>query len=101
MAKLSQQKIDRALSVAGTIAASIADNGTVPSDKALRQCCLTGLKIVTMMDQISAAIDEEPSILEVTLDNWEAYLKLTDVMNAIAKRDKAVAAPESAEAPKT
>ncbi len=89
------------MSVAGTIAASIADNGTVPSDKALRQCCLTGLKIVTMMDQISAAIDEEPSILEVTLDNWEAYLKLTDVMNAIAKRDKAVAAPESAEAPKT
>jgi hypothetical protein len=99
MAKLAPAKFERALNVAAVVASSIADRGTVPSDKMLRQCCLTGLRIVTMMDTLAAAVDEEPAILELSLDNWDAYRKFEEVAATISKRQaEAAAAAAAAEA---
>ena len=103
MAKIvSPQKLERAMSVAAIIASNSSERGTLPSDKLLRQICLTGLRIVTMMDTLAAAVDEEPAILTTSLDDWAAYRLFEKTVDDMAKKAAAAAAEAAAaEAAKT
>jgi predicted KAP-like P-loop ATPase len=94
---VSPQKLERALSVAAIIASNSSDRGTLPSDKLLRQICLTGLRIVTMMDTLAAAVDEEPAILTASLDDWAAYKLFEKTVEDMAKKAAAAAAAAEAE----
>lgn len=82
-----------ALQVAAVVAASVSENGTVPSQKVLRQCCVTGLKLTTQMDELVAACNETPEILDVSLDAG-GYQKISEHLQARAER-KATEAPET------
>lgn len=82
MAKLAPAKIDKAMQIAAVIAASTAVNGTIPSEKALRQCCISGLKLVMSMDQVVAAVEEDGSLLEHSLDQWVCYEKIGECIAA-------------------
>ena len=102
MAKnISAQKLERALSVAAVIASNSSERGTLPSDKLLRQICLSGLRIVTMMDTLAAAVDEDPSILTATLDDWTAYKLFEKAVEEMAKKAASEAAAAAADAEKT
>lgn len=84
---------EKALQVAAVVAASVSANGTLPSQKALRQCCVTGLKLTTQMDELVAACNESPEILDVSLDAG-GYQKVAEHLEARAAR-KASESPEA------
>jgi hypothetical protein len=98
---ISAQKLERALSVAAVIASNSSERGTLPSDKLLRQICLSGLRIVTMMDTLAAAVDEDPAILTASLDDWTAYKLFEKTVEEMAKKAASEAAAAAAEAEKT
>jgi predicted KAP-like P-loop ATPase len=92
---VAPQKIERALSVAAIIASGASDRGTLPSDKLMRQICLSGLRIVTMMDTLAAAVDEDPTILTASLDDWTAYKLFEKTVEEMTKKAAAAAAAEA------
>lgn len=83
MKKISPAKIERAMEVAAVLAASTAINGTMTSDKALRHCCITGLKIVDSMERVVAAVENDPALLEMSINDGEIYIKIADAMETL------------------
>lgn len=88
MAKIAPAKIEKAMQIAGVIAASTATNGTMPSDKALRHCCLTGLRIVAAMETVVAAVEEDAGLMDVPLDDALAYVRMNEAVTAIKNKAK-------------
>lgn len=96
MAKISPAKVDKALQVAAVIAASLSQNGTVGSDKAVRQCCLTGLRITLGMESVVACVEANPALLEMPLDDGSIWVLLNDEAKKQAEL-KAEKPPEESE----
>lgn len=98
MAKLAAAKIEKAMQVAAVVASGIAVNGTIPTEKSLRQCCLTGLKIVLAMDSVVSACDEFPELLDEPLESGEGYNRLGDRIASQKQRAKDAKEAETATA---
>lgn len=97
MAKIPQPKIERAIQVAAQLATGIATNGAMAEDKQLQQCCFTALRLVTAMDAVVDAYENDDALADSPLLGGKAYIDLKD---ALQRRKEAKAQKQADETPK-
>jgi hypothetical protein len=74
VAKVTPQAKQTALQVAAVIASGLADRGVMPSDKALRNTCLTALRLSQAMDQVVTVVEKNDDLMTLPLDQSHASL---------------------------
>ena len=96
MAKLNPQMKQVSLQVAAGIASGLAERGVLPTDKAMRNVCLTALRLATTMDQVVSVVEKNPELLTIPLE--DAHVSLHGMVAKALVADE-VAASEEAKAP--
>lgn len=74
MAKITPQTKQTAIQIAAVIASGLAERGVMPTDKAMRNTCLTALRLMAAMDQVVATVEDNQELLTGTLEDAHATL---------------------------
>ena len=102
MAKISPQAKANALQVASVVASGLAERGVIPTDKAMRNVCLSGLKLANTMEQVIAVVEKNDELLTLPLDVAHATLHdLVIKANKDAAEQKAAEEAAAAKAAET
>lgn len=98
MAKLNPQIKAAATQIVAALASSIAERGVMPSDKSIRNSCLTAIRVATQLEVVSKIVEENDSLL--TLPVEESHIELGQIVAKAAAQPQAVPAETADTEPK-
>jgi hypothetical protein len=93
VAKITPQTKQVSLQVAAVIASGLAERGVLPTDKSMRNVCLTALRLTTTMDQITSVVEKNGELLTMPLE--EAHAAVHGMVAKAVAADEATPEAES------